>query len=213
LSATLTKRRRELDFETLPIIESMDIFARFPSRIEEEFQNLSFLKETYERARSALMFIFQANEDDESWRNDARLRAGLNEFYSMEDAARRDVRRANLKRVPSTIAESRSPLVHLMYILRHVNVHTQAVASRVQEISVTSRLGGEEREFSYGAVIISTISLRDLQRSRDAVNYYQPTDLERALDWLLTNQQAFGISEVFRAGISRYCDELFESLI
>src|SRR5260221_5993690 len=80
LGVTLTKRRRELDFETLPVIESMDIFTRFPSRIEEKFKSLAFLTEAYERGRSALMFVFQTKEDDDSWRNDARLRAALNEI-------------------------------------------------------------------------------------------------------------------------------------
>jgi hypothetical protein len=208
----LPKHLRKLDFNALPVIESMDIFARFPARIEEKFEKLGFLSETYERGRSALMFVFQTSEEEKNWRNDARLRAALNEFYSMEDAARRDVRRAKLKKLPPSIAESKSPLVHLMYVLRHINVHTKPVPSRVQNISVTSRLGGKEHEFTYGAVMIDDISLDDLVRSREALNYYSKEDLKAALEWLLRNQQAFGISEVFRAGISSYCDDLFEAL-
>lgn len=207
------KQQRKLDFKCLPLIDEMDIFIRLDRLIEKRFGELSFLTETHERAQSALMFFFQTGENDVRWRNDARLRAGLNEFYSIEAAARRDFRLAERCLKPPCIAESQSPLVHLMYVLRHANVHTRPTITRVQPIIVTSELGGTTHEHKYGAVILDNVSVADLlQRDRDLLDYYSNEDIEQSLNWLLEKQQTFGISEVFRAGINVYCSEIFGSL-
>ena len=206
------KQRRRFDFGTLPPIDGMDMFIRLDRSIGTSFAELGFMTETYERAQSALMFFFQTKEDDARWQNEARLRAGLNEFYSIEDAARRDFLHAAKTVEPPRIAESRNPLVHLMYVLRHINVHTHPMATRVQPITVISEFGGSTHEHSYGAIIVETISVRDLQRSREVIDYYDSGDLQRALDWLLQKQQTFGVSEVFRAGMNAYCSEILRSL-
>jgi hypothetical protein len=190
----------------------MDIFIRLDRSIEKKFENLGLLSETHERAQSALMFFFQTKEDQERWRNDARLRAGLNEFYSIEDAAQRDFRRAGKSSKPPRIAESKSPLVHLMYVLRHVNVHTGPTATRVQPIAVISEFGGTPHELSYGAVMIDNITVGDLERVGEVRKYYTNEDLDLVLKWLLEKQQVFGVSEVLRAGLNAYCCEIIGSL-
>jgi hypothetical protein len=207
----MTKKRPVLEFENLPSIDSHDIFIRLDRSVDKRFQELGFLAETYERAQSALMFFFQTSDEDAPWRNDARIRAGLNEFYSMEDAARRDFRRAKVGVKPSDIKESRSPLVHLMYVLRHVNVHTRPVPTRIQNITVISQIG-ETHEFSYDAVIIDAVSVNDLHRCREVKDYYDISELQIALNWMLNKQQVFGVSEIFRAGVNIYSNELMSLL-
>lgn len=208
----MTKQRRILEFENLPSIDSHDIFIRLDQSIDQRFKELGFLTETYERAQSALMFFFQTRAEDATWRNDARLRAGLNEFYSMEDAARRDFRHAKVGTAPSDIKESRSPLVHLMYVLRHVNVHTRPVPTRIQTVTVISQLSETEREYSYNAVMIDALSIDDLHRCREVKDFYDISDLQAALDWMLSEQQVFGVGAIFRAGINIYSSELLSLL-
>ena len=208
----MTKKRRILEFDNLPSIDRHDIFIRLDRSIDQRFKELAFLTETYERAQSALMFFFQTQAEDATWRNDARLRAGLNEFYSMEDAARRDFRYAKVGITPSDIKDSRSPLVHLMYVLRHVNVHTRPVPTRIQSVTVISQLGETEHEYSYGAVMIDAVSIDDLYRCREVKDFYDTSDLQTALDWMLNEQQVFGVAEIFRAGIHIYSNELLNLL-
>jgi hypothetical protein len=202
----------ELDLENLPSVDGMDMFIRLDQSVESKFEQFAFLRETHDRAQSALMFFFQTKGDEARWRNDARLRAGLNEFYSIEDAAQRDFRLAGKNSTPPRIAESKSPVVHLMYILRHINVHTRPTPTRVQSIAVMSEWGGTAHEYSYGAVMLDAITVEDLERVREVRNYYSNEDLEHALEWLLEKQQIFGVSEVFRAGMNIYCREILDSL-
>ncbi len=105
-------------------MDGMDMFIRLDQGTEEKFAELGYMVETYERAEAALMFFFQTSEKDVRWRNDARLRAGLNEFYSLEAAVLRDVRTAKVAVVPPRLCESSNPLIHLMYLLRHVKTST-----------------------------------------------------------------------------------------
>lgn len=206
------RQQRKLDFECLPLIDKMDIFTRLDRSVEKRFEELTFLTETHERAQSALMFFSQTNENDVRWRNDARLRAGLNEFYSIEDAARRDFRLAEKCLEPPRIAESQNPLVHLMYVLRHINVHSRPTVTRVQPINVASNFGGTTHELTYGAIMLDNVTIADLQRSREVRDYYNNKDIEQSLNWLREKQQTFGVDEVFRAGMNAYCSEILRSL-
>src|SRR5437016_12866306 len=101
-----TKSLRALDFSLLPAIDGMDMFIRLDRATETRFAELAYLRETYERAEASLMFFFQTTEKEVKWRNDARLRAGLNEFYSLEAAVVRDLRSAQVKVTPPRLSQS-----------------------------------------------------------------------------------------------------------
>src|SRR5438105_8465180 len=111
------------------------------------------------------MFLFRTTEEEVKWRNDARLRAGLNEFYSLEAAVVRDLRSAQVKVTPPRLSQSRNPLIHLMYILRHVGVHSKPVPTGVAPITVISEYDGKRLEHSYGAVVLESLVIDNLLRS------------------------------------------------
>ena len=201
---------RALDFSTLPVIESMDMFIRLDRGIEARLAEL--FKETRERADASLMFFFQTSEKDDRWRNDARLRAGLNEFFSLEAAAVRDLRGAGKAIIPPRLCESLNPLVHLMYILRHVGVHCRPVPTGVAPITVVSDYNNQRLEHSYGEVVLESLAVDDLLRTAEVKGYYRRSDLESMVNWLTGTQNTFGIGEVFRRGVGAYCCELIAAL-
>jgi hypothetical protein len=119
------KKLRALDLSLLQDVESASILIR-PSRdIAAAVSELPYMKEFYDRTQASIMFVLRTDSSTDAWRNEAYLRAGLNEFYSLEDAARRAFRASgNANSVP-LLATSKHPLVHLMYMLRHINVHVK----------------------------------------------------------------------------------------
>lgn len=207
-----TNSLRVLDFAVLPTIDGMDMFIRLDRTTEARFAELAYLRETCERAEASLMFFFQTSEAEAKARNDARLRAGLNEFYSLEAAVVRDLRSAKIKVTPPRLSQSSNPLVHLMYILRHVGVHSKPVPTDVAPITVISEYDAKRFEHSYGAVVLESLAVEDLLRTNEVKNYYRLDDLEAMVKWVMQAQQTFGISEIFRNGVSSYCQEVLAEL-
>ena len=203
--------KRDLDFSLLPNIDSMDLFMRHEIDIDEKLKEDGLLPEVFERAKASLMFFWETSDKNEDWRNSAFIRGGLNEFYSLEDAAKRDFKKITKNVVPSKIRESRHPLIHLMYLLRHVNVHAKVSSTKAHPISVISTLGDERHEHSYGAIILNSPTINELLACNEAKNYYRVTDLDSVAGWLDGVQCIFGVSEVFRRGLSAYCRELLQS--
>ena len=83
-----------LNFALLPDISRMGILIRLEEDVHDFIANEEKLSEVFERAESALMFFSKANKESENWRSSAFLRAGLNEYYSLEDAAKRNWKQA-----------------------------------------------------------------------------------------------------------------------
>ena len=71
------------------------------------------------------MLFCNAHGHEDAWRDEAYIRSGLNEFYSMSDALAREHKAARLAGKASRLQDSRSPLIHLMLLMRHLNVHAQ----------------------------------------------------------------------------------------
>ncbi|EIM65324.1 hypothetical protein [Desulfobacter postgatei] len=205
-------KKRKLDFSLLPQIDGMDIFIRLDGNLEDKFKNSSVFKETYERSQASIMFVCNANKEYENWRNSAYLRAGLNEFYSIEDAARRDFRKSNIGFKPPKISDSKNPLVHAMYMLRHVNVHADISKTDIHDTTVVSTLGEQPRNIDWKSVILAKPILSQLSL-QEAAKFYENSDLKQITEWIEENQNIFGIGELFRRGLSAYCNELYLTTI
>lgn len=204
--------RCTMDLHTLPQVDSMDIFIRLDNDVDNILKEGCNFQEVYERAKAALMFICQANDKNEDWRNSALLRAGLNEFYSLEGAAKRDCKRNKIGVCPARIRDSKNPLVHIMYLLRHATVHAQISRTRVHSTSVISTLGGDAHEIELGAVILDAPTIEQVLYCSEAKKHYDIDELTRAAEWIDDVQYNFGIGEVFRSGVSIYCRELLQSV-
>lgn len=203
--------KRILNFTLLPDINSMDVFIRLDGDLEDKFKHSSIFEETYERSQASLMFLCSANKEFESWRNSAYLRAGLNEFYSIEDAARRDFKKHKLGNKPPKISDSNNPLVHVMYMLRHVNVHAAISKTNFHKTSIISTLGGQPEKIDWKSVILTKPILEQILGLKEASKHYNRTELKKATNWIDEKQIIFGIGEIFRRGLSAYCSELYKS--
>ena len=158
------------------------------------------------------MFVSKTDSEMESWRNEAHLRAGLNEFYSLEDAARRAFRRSGQSAPVPLLAKSSYPLIHVMYMLRHINVHVRPSATSVHDISIRLNDPDDSREFEWGAVMLTEETTSDLLAHSEVKQNYAIDEMKQAMEWLLENQMAFGIGQVFRLGIEAYCKEVIKAL-
>lgn len=202
---------RVLHNKFLPTFESLGLLVELDRDVKEYFINRYSLKEVGERADSSLMFFSRSSKCSMLWASSAYIRAGLNEYYSIEDAARRDWKNSGLSGFPPRLRESVNPLIHLMYLLRHVYVH--ATVSKTKKI--TSRLLLNDPkipiEFDMNILILDGDTLSQLTKSNEAKKYYIKTDLEKYCSWLDAQQLEFGITEVFRKGLSAYCREIIQS--
>lgn len=202
------KVARTLDLSMLPELTSANILSSLSRAIDEQFKEIPELREFHERSQAALMFFCNLNAESESWRNEAFIRAGLNEFYSLEDAARRGFRVSHSPNSVATFSDSQHPLIHIMYTLRHINVHIKPSPTRNENIIFTLRCLGREENFTNGSVMLADQIKYDILGNADVRKYYSLPEIERTLDWLLINQLTFGISEVFRIGTEAYCREV-----
>ncbi len=203
--------RRTFDFSLLPPIDYQGMLIQLDKEVEQAFLEISQLQETYDRARAALMFFFLTNDKADRWRNDAYIRAGLNELYSMQDSVARAFKSSGMGRHSPKISDSRHPLVHIMYILRHINVHTVPLPSKIEETTVIYRPKTVAEEMTYDIVVLSDITLEDLLKSKEVKDHYNRPDLVRACEWLMEKQRAFGIAEVFSKGVDAYCAEVIST--
>jgi hypothetical protein len=207
----MSNKFRQLNFSLLPVIEYAGVIIQLERDVDERLCSDETRNEFYDRARAALMFFFAAKEDGERWINDAMLRAGLNEFYAMEDAARRWLLAGHSIKLP-TFAGSANPLIHLMYMLRHLNVHTKPTPSRVEDVTVIFRPNTTAaQEITYGSVMLDEMTTSDIRISNEIRKFYSVEDIERILGWLMENQRIFGIAEIFNRGLHAYCREVLDS--
>jgi hypothetical protein len=125
----------------------------------------------------------------------------------MQDSAMRAFRRMNKGQPTPKLSESRNPLIHLMYALRHINVHTIPLPSTVGEVTIIFQPTSEE--IPYDAVMLTDVTIQDLLRSGEIRDFYEKRDLERSCEWLMEAQRVFGIAEVFSLGVRAYCMEIF----
>ena len=202
---------RQLNLSELPNVESLSIFMSHDEDVEDRLAEGLFLTEVYERSNAALLFFHKVSSSNESFENSAYLRAGLNEFYGIQDAAKRDFKKNELTEFTPKLSDSLNPLVHLMYLLRHVNVHAKITTTNTMPVNLISNLGGVEHEVAIDIVIMDTPTLQNLTLCGEAKRYYDITELEKASNWLDHTQCHFGVVEVFRRGVSAYCRELLRA--
>jgi hypothetical protein len=121
----------KLDFSLLP---GDDDFARRSMVIglpKELHARLALLPQTLERAESTVMFSSHSIKQSETWRAAAFLRAALADYCALEEVHKVDRPEA----APFKITNSQNPLLHLLELLRHQNIHVKTIAVKAHAIS------------------------------------------------------------------------------
>lgn len=206
------KTRPNLDLNLLATIDSTDIVIRLSQEVNERLRDDPSLKELYDRARAAVHFFLERNDSGDTWWAEAKIRAGLNEVYSMEDAARRVFRLSTRVSNPPKLSDSPHPLIHMMYCLRNINVHVKPMLTERRDVSVRFADAEIPQDFTYGAVMLTDDVMNDVLDNGDVKKIYSASEMRHALVWLLENQKAFGVGRVFKVGVEQYCNEIIAAL-
>lgn len=172
-----------LDFSLLPddsAFEKRSMLIGLPVDLRARLQPLL---QTLERADSAVMFAAHAGKQSEPWRAAAYLRAGLADYCAMEEVQSIDA--------PSTVAlkisASLNPVLHLLELLRHLNIHVKTVTTREHKIS--AELEGQEFEMS--TYVVTNLDAEDLAALRNG-RRYSLADLQRMVEWFALKQDHWG---------------------
>ena len=156
---------------------------------------------TLERIESAIMFAKQCSKESEPWRAAAYLRAALAEYCSIEEIQKLDQVGAKHFRV----GDSKNPLIHLLKLLRHLNIHVKSNVAAKHSINVS--LG--DQIFDMDVYVISDINVMELTKLRNGI-FYTQADLERCVDWFNQHQSLWGAGDLIDIGTSMFAIELAE---
>lgn len=199
----------QLDFESLPEVVSTSILDGLDRDLERDMQGLGFMVETLDRARGAVALFDGASAQRERWRDEAHIRGGLAEFKSIDDSLVRDLRQAGDGRPAHKLRQSRNPLVHLMSLMRDVNIHASRSRTDTAETTVIPTFG-EPRRHTYKVPLIINLSIQQLLSKREASRLYSEPDLRRVVKWFEDNQRKFGAPDLLARGVGCFCQELIE---
>ena len=186
-----------MDFALLPtddFFAARSIFASIDKPLQAR---LSALPSVLERAQSSVMFAEQAKHGD--WVAAAYLRASLADFVSMEEIQTLDT----TVHAPLKVRDSPNPLVHLLALIRHLNIHVKSVATSRRVVSASL----EDRPFEMNVAVISNLALPDLQSLRNA-KHYSPADLNGVVAWFSAAQLHWGAGYIFRVGAEAFASEI-----
>jgi hypothetical protein len=198
----------ELDFALLPSVQGMSLLTGLDRKLDKEMEGRGIFSETLNRARGAVMLFHKVHGPKEPWQNEAYIRGGLCEFYSMDEALVRDLTSASATKEAHRIRDSRNPLLHLMALIRNINVHAAALATSAHESQIL--FGPEEpRQLTtINVAIITDLTVEKLLRKREVRNAYSSQDLSMVVDWFNDQQKVFGVSHLLGEGVEAYCHEL-----
>ena len=190
----------DLDFGLLPQIVRHRVFMNLPVSIDGPLSKLK-LPETLDRLRAANRFLAEVSATEKDWINRGYLRAGLNEFRSVDEALRWDLGHRS-GHIPT---KSRNPLVHLLYRLRRLTVYVANAPTKERQVTATLRMGDATHQADIKILLIPDIESYVRQENLDA---YRSEDITQLCKWFEDNQQVYGAPQVLETGVSLYCLEL-----
>jgi hypothetical protein len=145
------------------------------------------------------MFAELSAKQSEEWRAAAYLRAALAEFCSMGEVQKADK--------PDTIhmrlGSSSNPLLHLLELVRHLNIHVKSVKARRHTVPASF----DTHEFDLQVFIMSDLNATDLAQLKNGKRYLLD-DLQKMLDWLSAMQVHWGAGYLVRVGVEEFAREL-----
>lgn len=188
-----------LNFSLLPneqFFTARSLLIGLPKPLESR---ISALPLTLDRAQSAVMFAAHSGKQSEEWRAAAYLRAALAEFCSMEEVQKTDKPSA----VHFKFEHSAHPLLHLLDLTRHLNIHIKSVGARRHTVPVSL----EDQEFDLTVYIMIDLNAADLAQLRDGKRY-APKDLHQMVTWFSNAQLHWGAGDLVRIGVEAFAQEL-----
>ena len=137
------------------------------------------------------MFASHASKQSELWRAAAFLRAALAEFCSIEEMQKLD----RGKGPHFAVTASPNPLLHLLELMRHMNIHVKSVEVKPQKIGIIFG----DIEYELDSYVVSNLDARDLASLRNG-QHYDISDLQRCVTWFNSRQTEWGAGDLIRMG-------------
>lgn len=188
-----------MDFARLP---NDDFFAARPllASIDKSLEcRLKPLPSVLERVRGAVMFSERASKAANDWPAAAYLRAALADLVSIEEVQQLD----RPTSPPLKVRNCANPLVHLLALVRHLNIHVKSVMTIARE--VPANLNGHE--FDMKVCVISNLTVSDLQALKNG-KYYSSAELKQMTDWFQATQLHWGAGYLLRIGAESFATEV-----
>lgn len=157
------------------------------------------MPQTIERVQSSIMFASQSSRQGETWRAAAFLRAALVDYCSIEEMQKMD--RPN--HTHFKLAASVNPLLHILELLRHLNVHVKTVQTMQHSIPVQL----EEITSNMNVHIISNLNTSDLAALKNG-KYYNKTDIDRIVNWFKKKEIIWGTGDLISLGTTLLAEAL-----
>jgi hypothetical protein len=192
----------DLEFNRLPGNEAFQRRSILIGPSDELRSRLASMPQTLERVESAIMFAGQSSKQSELWRVAAFLRAALAEYCSVEEVQKID--QPN-KGPCFAVRTSTNPLLHVLKLMRHLNIHVKSVEVRPHTVGVAL----EGVDFGLKTFIVSNLSVEDLASLRDG-RHYRRSDLGRCVDWFEARQTEWGAGDLICMGTTILATQVCE---
>ncbi|WP_156512838.1 hypothetical protein [Planctomyces sp. SH-PL62] len=189
----------KLDFSALPDDSAFERRSILIGPTDALKKRLRSMPQTLERVESAIMFAAQASKQSEPWRAAAFLRAALADFCSVEEMQELD----RGKGPRFAVASSLNPLLHILKLMRHLNIHVKSLAIRPHKISIV--FDGIEDDMD--VYVVSNLEAQDLASLKSG-RYYDHFDLERCVDWFNFRQTEWGAGDLICLGTTILAEEI-----
>lgn len=190
---------RVLDFNALPndsSFSSRSLLIELPKSLEARLTPLPL---TLERIQCAVMFTGQAVKQSEAWRAAAFLRAALAEYCSIEE-----MQKADRPKVSSfKISESTNPLLHLLQLMRHLNVHVRTTRTKSHSIELQLL----EHTSDMDVYVVTNLLATELAALQNGANYVF-ADIEQSVTWFMEKQMHWGAGDLIRVGTEVLANEI-----
>lgn len=189
-----------LDFSLLPDIsffEHRSVLIMLPDNLEAR---LAVLSQTLERVQGAVMFAEQSTKQSEPWRSAAFLRAALADYCSIEEMQKAD---SSTSSSYLRLEDMKNPLLHLLELIRHLNVHVKTVQAAPHRVSAT--WGDQKTDLD--VFVIANLNANDLAALKNG-KHYALDDLQKAVTWFQEAQLHWGAGYLVRVGAESFAHEL-----
>lgn len=176
--------------------------STLPEYSEELRSRLRSMPETLERADRAVMFAQEAAKQSEPWASAAFLRAALADLSSMEDVQKID----RPPSPPVKVADGQNPLLHLLVLVRHLNIHVKAmrVDSEHSEILFNGlKLFLDDKAIIWSVLVVTNLSSSDLAALHNGAKY-EVSDLQRCVAWFDERQKSCGVDKLISQGVAMF---------
>lgn len=214
----MKKKLITLDYKLLPIINYGRIFIGLE---KDAATGIARFKRLSERANNAIRFSAWSQssfktlgcpESEVKQLQEGCFRAALVEFGSMEEIQILDYKENGITKDKLRLNDTTNPLLHIFRGLRNQEVHLQN--STISETQIQAMWGHIDNPDEATPITISKWFFEGITpesfneitpASRRKNYYYSPDQIKQMVDWLNTNQETWGIHEIFCLAVEEYC--------